>query len=1080
MKKWQRHLIDWASSPLIDAPQVRLSLLDRAASTAAIARVLGVDRKAVLIVTADERDADLLSDALKTYLYCLNDPREIVTVPTVVSDQRRHWQPENEAARCAAFHAAASGKDLVFICSAQSLLVPSPPPALFEAQTFTIRVGDTAWSPESLADSLVSLDYDNEHEVTIPGEFARRGGILDLFSPIYPWPVRIEFFGNQVESMRYFNPETQRSLEALDQVCVIPRGELAAVQQENSDSNFLTYLSENTPLIMVEPEDIRDHLRRFGGQAEQQAFAALMQSQRTIRQVTSWPEPGAAGACLELSCRGLQDSLALIPPELEETAGGQWHWNQLASQLLNWHAAGYTLAAFAGSEGEAERFRERCLQEPGIRKLPIHLDSMPLDGGVILPEARLVLLSERELFGRHPSLSRVRKARYQHELRPREESELEEGQYAVHASHGLCLYHGIGKIEVSGQIQEVIELEFADEARLFVPLEQAHLVSRYAGGTRKLPTLNRLGGSAWKKAKASAAEAAWDMAAELLRFDAIRQHGQGFSFQKHADWENAFADSFPFRATEDQERAIGEVIADMEAVQPMDRLLCGDVGYGKTEVAMRAAFRAVMNGKQVAVLVPTTVLAQQHFITFCERMTEYPITIDMLSRFRTRSEQNKIMERLASGGIDIVIGTHQLLQGSINFRDLGLVVIDEEQRFGVMHKEKFKRLRSTVDILTMTATPIPRTLYFSISGIRHLSTISTPPEERLPVNTIVALYDDDLIRQAILRELARKGQAFFLHNRVRSIEATCEKLKELVPEARFVVAHGQMSPHELEERMLHFLDGKADVLVCTTIIESGLDIRNANTILIDRADRFGLAELYQLRGRVGRYHHQAYAYLLLPPMGNMPRNARERLAAIRRYTHLGAGFKLALRDLEIRGAGNILGTSQSGHIAAVGFELYCELLRESVHRLENREAPPQRQTVVQLEFVSFALNPQPDKLTASLPPDYVGAESVRIECYRRLNRMTSLDELAEYTEELADRFGPLVASAETLLGITRLRLLAEKANIRAVRVQDGCVYLDTERGLWKDQRGKFPRLTSADPGVQLRQLESLLAELAGT
>ncbi|MCK5806335.1 MAG: transcription-repair coupling factor, partial [Lentisphaeria bacterium] len=662
-----------------------------------------------------------------------------------------------------------------------------------------------------------------------------------------------------------------------------------------------------------------------------------------------------------------------------------------------------------------------------MRDLPIEAMIARLGTGVLIPPAKLAILSERELFGRTIDVRRRRQNRYRVDQAIHGGTELEEGAFAIHVSHGICQYHGIRELETNGELQEVMELEFAEEARVYVPLEQAHLVSRYMGGTRKAPKLSRIGGMAWRNAKDSAADAAWDLAAELLRIEALREHAHGRQLKPSPDWEHAFASAFPYTETEDQAEAIQQVLADMAGDKPMDRLLCGDVGYGKTEVAMRAAFRAVANGKQVGVLVPTTVLAQQHYNTFRERMSEYPFEIEMISRFRTKAEQRRILDRVTAGTVDIVIGTHRLLQKDVAFADLGLLVIDEEQRFGVLHKQKLKQMRASVDILTMTATPIPRTLYFSLSGIRNLSTIMSAPAERLPVHTVVAQYDADLIQQAIHRELERKGQVFFLHNRVQSIDRIAFRLQTLVPEARFAVGHGQMGAGELEAVMSSFVRGEVDVLVCTTIIESGIDIPNANTIFIDDANRFGLAELYQLRGRVGRYHRQAYAYLLLPPIGMLTGDAKERLTAIRKYTHLGAGFKLALRDLEIRGAGNILGAEQSGHIAAVGFDLYCDLLRDAVARLGNKPEPHRLPLPVEIDTLVFGHADARGRTRVGIPKLYVQDEPARVETYRRISRLETEQAAKEMEEELTDRFGRLPVSTQCLLMVSRVRILARAA-----------------------------------------------------
>jgi transcription-repair coupling factor (superfamily II helicase) len=772
-------------------------------------------------------------------------------------------------------------------------------------------------------------------------------------------------------------------------------------------------------------------------------------------------------------CVSLGDELRTVLPELGEGAS-VWQWQQLRDHLQRWCSRGYRVVACCGEEGEIERFRELLGEDTRTAELPVILEHLALDIGVLFPDAHLVLLSDRELFGRSTDVRRRRVSRYRHEHAIHDETDLEEGAYAVHAAHGICRYLGIRDIEVSGELQEVLELEFDDEARLYVPLDQASLVSRYVGGTRKMPRLSKLGGSAWRNAREAAADAAWDLAAELLRIEAMRQDATGTAYKPALEWEHSFAGSFPYTETEDQADAIDAVLSDMADPKPMDRLLCGDVGYGKTEVAMRAAFRAVLNGKQVAVLVPTTVLAQQHYTTFRERMAEYPVEIDMVSRFRTHGEQRQILERVGEGVIDIIIGTHRLLQKDVRFADLGLLIIDEEQRFGVRHKQKLKQFRASVDILTMTATPIPRTLYLSLSGLRHLSTIMTAPAERLPVTTVVAHFDKELIRHAIMRELERQGQVYFLHNRVQTIDRMAFTLRQLLPEARIGVGHGQMGSGQLERVMSRFVRGEIDVLVCTTIIESGIDIPNANTIVIDRADRFGLAELYQLRGRVGRYHRQAYAYLLLPPMGALPENARQRLAAIRRYTHLGAGFKLALRDLEIRGAGNLLGSEQSGHIAAVGFDLYCQLLDDAVARLEHRPSPIRQQIPVELEGLSFGLQGAEGQAEACIPPAYMPSENARINSYKRLTDMSSLSAVDEFAVELRDRYGPPPRQVLLLLDVTRLRILARKAGIHRIAVRNGKAILETERGLLKRSTGGVPELVAEDGPGQVAELQALI------
>jgi transcription-repair coupling factor (superfamily II helicase) len=597
----------------------------------------------------------------------------------------------------------------------------------------------------------------------------------------------------------------------------------------------------------------------------------------------------------------------------------------------------------------------------------------------------------------------------------------------------------------------------------------------------------------WHKAKEQAERAVRDVAAELLRIQAVRETQPGHAFKTDSPWQREFESAFIFEETPDQLTAIAETKSDMEKPKPMDRLICGDVGFGKTEVAIRAAFKAVMDGKQAAILVPTTVLAQQHFNVFRERMADYPVRIELLSRFRTRREQTRVVQDLAAGAVDIVIGTHRIVQEDIAFKDLGLVVIDEEQRFGVLHKEKFKRLRTLVDVLTLSATPIPRTLYLALTGARDMSTIQTPPHDRLPVETIATQYDERVIRDAIQREMNRGGQVFFLHNRVMTIETMRAKLQSLVPSARIVVGHGQMNSDELEEVMTKFVNGEADVLLSTTIIESGLDIPNANTIIIDRADRFGLSDLYQLRGRVGRYKHQAYAYLLLPRHASLLNDVRKRISAIRQYSTLGSGFKIAMRDLEIRGAGNLLGAEQSGHITAVGFELYCQLLKQSVGALKGEKVKPRAEVRVKLDFLEMnsaesgrAGSPLPAAerhadgahgvtrpTTASLPHNYVTEPQHRIEIYRKLAQAADKSALDNLQKELRDRFGPLPPPVELLLQVAELRILASDKSVTAIEVSDDKLML-TRHGDFITLGGKFPRLTKKDAKARLKEIKRLL------
>jgi transcription-repair coupling factor (superfamily II helicase) len=659
-------------------------------------------------------------------------------------------------------------------------------------------------------------------------------------------------------------------------------------------------------------------------------------------------------------------------------------------------------------------------------------------------------------------------------------SELNEGDLVVHLEHGIGRFLGLQKVG-DAQSSEALAIEFGDDAKLYVPLEQAYLVSRYVGLGKKSPRLSSLADSRWARAKKSAAASIFDYAGKMLALQAERETQAGHAFGPDTKWQLEFEHSFPFRETPDQLKAIAETKHDMETPRSMDRLICGDVGFGKTEVAIRAAFKAVMAGKQVAVLTPTTVLAQQHFETFRQRMLEYPVRIEMLSRFRTQREQGQVLNELREGGVDVVVGTHRLISGDVVFKDLGLVVIDEEQRFGVLHKEKFKELFKLVDVLTLSATPIPRTLYLSLVGVKDMSTIETPPLNRLPVETVICGYDERIIRDAINRELERQGQVYFLHNRVMSIEKMRDRIAELCPKARIEFGHGQMHADELEAVMHRFVAGKIDVLVCTTIIESGLDIPNANTIIIDRADRFGLADLYQLRGRVGRAEHKAYAYLLLPREMMTVGAARKRINAIRQYSSLGAGFRIAMRDLEIRGAGSILGTAQSGHILAVGFDLYCQLLRQAVAQLKGEKLRPRLEVEVRLDFVasneSEYVAAGPEKLLpAFIPTSYVSDSGLRIQAYRHFAEVTTNEQLQRLRRDWRDRFGKWPPAVDNLLLLGEIKLAAARARVARVEVREGKLML-TRRGDFILVGDKFPRLTSGRIDLNLPEILQWLRQL---
>jgi transcription-repair coupling factor (superfamily II helicase) len=987
----------------------------------------------------------------------------------------------------------------------------APKRGSLESAVVQLRRGVTTKMEEFL-ERLAASGYERVSQVTTRGQFAVRGGIVDLYSWQAPLPFRLEFFGDQIESLREFDIDTQTSVRDLRSIDILLNQGEAAFQPpgrsgdrpslvDNQSGSVRDYIRERDLIVDVEPDGISNaHVQISEGWIE------------------TGPEDfsGAFQDC-EIGEFGAGD---LVLAEAKRA--------QFVERLKEWRGNNARIVIYFQTEGEIERFRE--IMEGTVEGLDFVEGS--LARGFCFPAANLVVLSAAELFGRfavHPRrLLRLRRAeRHRAQI---DFSELGEGDLVVHLEHGIGRFLGLVKIPrgtgfqpvgpaggspadsaskmLAGpadkmsalqEQQEVLAIEFADEAKLYVPLEQAYLVSRYVGAGKKSPPLSSLGDGKWARAKIKAAASIFDYAGKMLAIQAERQMQPGYAFTPDTKWQAEFERSFPFRETPDQMKAIIDTKIDMERPRPMDRLICGDVGFGKTEVAVRAAFKTVMDGKQVAVLAPTTVLAQQHFEVFRQRMREYPVRIEMLSRFRSHSEQKKVLQLLREGGVDIVIGTHRLISGDVVFKDLGLVVIDEEQRFGVLHKEKFKELFKLVDVLTLSATPIPRTLYLSLVGVKDMSTIETPPPNRLPVETVVSAYDERIIRAAIDRELERQGQVFFLHNRIASIERVRERTVHLCPQARVEIGHGQMDADELEAVMARFIGGKTDVLVCTTIIESGLDIPNANTIIIDRADQFGLADLYQLRGRVGRAEHKAYAYLLLPRELMAVGAARKRISAIKQYSSLGAGFRIAMRDLEIRGAGSILGTAQSGHIMAVGFDLYCQLLKQAVAQLKGQKPRLRLDVDVRLDFVvtneaefiapptrsggfpppnAFAVGkaPLPERIPAFIPVGYVSDPAMRIRSYREIAEITSREQLERLRRGWRDRFGPFPPAVDNLFTLVEMKLAAAESGVSRVEVRE-CKVMLTRQGDFILVAGKFPRLVGSKIDQHLPEVVELIKKL---
>lgn len=1033
------------------------------------------------VLAPDAVLAERLTAELPLWLKAFARESEVMLLPegAVRADQ---IPSENDSPRTLALARMLTDPPQITVASIGAALAPAPAPGTLQNATIHLQVGDT-FSMTELAGKLVELDYDDELEVTIPGEFARRGGLMDVFSFSEKQPARLEFFGDEIDSIRLFDPTTQLSVEKVTRYQIVMRAGAAAAKDLESD--FLDYIPGRTVLLF--PALATRYLERYGNETQQERFQQFNCRKDLCRILDNVDMTGVDNV-FQPKCFTLDALIRSALPDdaAEGTAELIRQWN--SGIIARWIDDGVKIVINGKSEADLVHLRE-WLTEAGLpedgKSLAVRSGDLPF--GIFLPGLKRAFLTERELFGLTAKTAPRRVAPDQEtdtekHTRGGEDlsafAELDEGDYAVHIQHGICIYRGLSVVSSGGAVAEMITLEFDDGAMMHVPLWQAHCISKYIGSKKTIVHLNKLASAKWGKTRAAAARSVQALAYGMLRMQAVRKTVHTAPCPQDGLEQRMFEEAFPFRETADQLRAADEIKKDMEADRPMDRLLCGDVGFGKTELAMRAAFKAVSAGKQVAVLVPTTVLAQQHYYSFLERFAGTPVMIEQLSRFRTKGEQTEILRRLREGSLDIVIGTHRLVQEDVRFHNLGLIVIDEEQRFGVQHKERLKRLRVSADVLTMTATPIPRTLYMSMSGMRDLSTIMSAPVQRLPVRTVVAQSEENVIRTAISRELERGGQVYYLYNRVATIDEEAAKIQMMFPGARIGIGHGKMNEHELEDVMSRFIEGKMDILVCTTIIESGLDIPNANTIIIDRADRFGLAELYQLRGRVGRWTRQAYAYMLLPKSGILSGDARKRISAIRSYTHLGAGFKLAVRDLEIRGAGNILGAEQSGQIHAVGFHLYCDLLRSCVTQLkgETLETPPE--TDLFMDFLVFAGSPPKDKTGAAFTEDYINSPKLRIDAYRRLAAISSEARLDDFENELRDRFGKLPPFAVNLLDCARIRLIASACGVAAVTCRDDRVYLQLPDASFIKPGGMVPRLTpSFTPVKKLHQLLELLKEI---
>lgn len=931
----------------------------------------------------------------------------------------------------------------IILCSLQAALQRLIPSDTFELYYLDLKRGD-APGFDDLISQLQDMGYQRGSVAADKGEYAIRGGIIDIFPVNSPDPFRIEFFGDEIESLRIYDPIGQKSVRSVDRVTITPGQELELLTREKQLMTLLDYLGENVIVIfddLLALEDRYTDLIAMTGKpgptfcsmeefiAQTEHLQKIFLAQLSIDQLSDIKVRDSKAGNF------YSDTSPLIPISFE--AFGR------SFNVDRWRHSFIPVADFLvlpdDADSEAlipalERLTETHLYllaatEPELSTWRKKLNPPPdtkfqlgyLSSGFALADIDTLIVPFTEVSHRYKI--RRQKQRSTYHTPPSEFFHLEVGDSVVHMQNGIGKFLGLErKADASGSEQEFFHIEYAENARMYVPLNQAHMITKYIGADETAPTLSKLGSTKWKRAREKTQQAILGYAQDLLNLYAEREFKGGYAYPQSCTDSEAFSDEFPFVETEDQLAAIAAITHDMKSPNPMDRLICGDVGYGKTEVAMRAAYRAACAGKQVAVLVPTTVLAMQHYDNFVERMSNYPITIGVLSRFRTTKQIKETLKGVAAGTVDILIGTHRIISRDVEFKDLGLIVIDEEQRFGVRAKEHLKKIKAGVDCVTLSATPIPRTLYMSLVGARDMSVINTPPQDRLPISTIITEANDQTIKNALMRELARDGQAFVVHNRVETIFNFADRIKKLLPQARIAAAHGQMGSDELDQIFHAFKNGEIDILVATTIIENGIDIPNANTILIDRADTFGLAALYQLRGRVGRWNRRAYAYFMVPNRSTLNEITRRRLNALAEASGYGGGMKLAMRDLEIRGAGDILGTEQSGHVAAVGFHLYCKMLKRTVKTLQGREGPPL--TDVKMVF----------PYNAKLPESYVNAPSLRMELYQRLGEAASIGEVEAIWEEVEDRFGPAPEPAQWLYTLTRIRVLAAQKGVTVLKM----------------------------------------------
>lgn len=1060
------------------------------------------DKKTLVITYSDMEAAQLASD-----MQLFTDSAEVFPSKEYLFFDIDARDRHSEHKRLCAL----SAQNGITVASLEGLLQFTLPPHIMKENTLNL-VQDGEYDPDELCEKLVAMGYSREDEVSGRGQFAMRGGILDIFSPGAENPVRIEFFDIQVDSVREFDAMTQRSVGTLTSAQIIPCSELSGLdtdalceklsdmvkrlRRKKSDQSalieniendidnlkngiiptsickyigiifdeiptLLDYYDENSLIFLIEPKRIAERAKSF--EWEQGEIIENLSSKNLIAHdfANMWASYADIAARLQklplVSLNSLTHSSitynykSIFNFSTKTTVSLHGKIDYLYSDLAERQKEGATVIVLASNRSRGENLAG-TLNDKGIACRYMHTPGDFEKGEIIImrgetgkgfeyPELKFVLISDHEIFDAAKKKSR---RRLENANRLKSYTDISPGDYVVHRAHGIGKYLGIKKITSDGVTKDYLHIAYRGTDSLYVSVDQLDMLYKYSGSSDKELRLNKLGGTEWNKAKQRVRASTRDMAKQLATLYAEREHTKGYQYSPDTPWQRDFEDAFPYQETEDQLRSIEEVKHDMESPRPMDRLLCGDVGYGKTEVALRAAFKAVMDSKQVAYLCPTTILAMQHHETFLNRMKNFPVRVEMLSRFRTAAQQAQIIKKLKTGEIDVIIGTHRLLSKDVIFKDLGLLIIDEEQRFGVAHKERLKELKKNVDVLSMSATPIPRTLHMAMVSVRDMSLLETPPENRYPVSTYVLEHDPNILADAMRKELSRGGQVFYLYNRVSGIYRVAEQIKAMLPEANVAVGHGKMKEDELEDIMFDMVNGRTDILVCTTIIETGLDIPNANTIIIENADKMGLAQLYQLRGRVGRSSRSAYAYLTYRRDGILSETAEKRLSAIREFTEFGSGFKIAMRDLEIRGAGDILGAQQHGHIDSVGYDMYCKILADSIRELRGQDtAEEDFTTSVDLTADAF------------IPERYIRSNSVRIDIYKRIASIENEDDASEITDELIDRFGDIPGSVTNLLDIAQIKALANNIGITGVVQKNGAVNLEFSENLFRPEYVQF-------------------------